>query len=68
MKQYANNLAPIVLFVFNRPMHTRQCLESLKKNELADESVLYIYADGPKENSSKEPTSKDKRSKRANQK
>jgi FkbM family methyltransferase len=42
------SLAPIILFVYNRPWHTEQTLESLKKNYLADESVLHIYADGPK--------------------
>ena len=48
------NLAPIVLFVYNRPKHTRQTLEALAQNELASESVLYIYADGPKENANEE--------------
>lgn len=43
-------LAPIVLFVYNRPLHTLQTLEALTANELADVSVLYIYADGPKAN------------------
>ena len=42
-------LAPIVLFVYNRPWHTLQTLEALAKNELADKSHLIIYADGPKE-------------------
>jgi acetyltransferase-like isoleucine patch superfamily enzyme len=41
-------LAPIVLFVYNRPDHTRRTLEALSVNELADQSTLYIYADGPK--------------------
>ena len=48
------DLAPIVLFVYNRPEHTRQTLEALAQNELASESVLYIYADGPKENANEE--------------
>jgi SAM-dependent methyltransferase len=47
-------LAPIVLFVYNRPWHTRQCLESLSKNELAGQSALFIYADGPKANATEE--------------
>ena len=41
-------LAPIVLFVYNRPWHTEQTLNALKLNNLANESVLYIYCDGPK--------------------
>ena len=49
-----NNLAPIVLFVYNRSEHTRRTLEALQKNDLAKESVLYIFADGAKENASKE--------------
>lgn len=42
------NLAPVLLFVFNRPVHTRRTLEALANAELADESILYIYADGPR--------------------
>lgn len=42
--------APIVLFVYNRPWHTKQTLNSLIKNELACKSILYIYADGAKPN------------------
>jgi hypothetical protein len=48
------NFAPIVLFVYNRPWHTQQTLEALKKNELAAESTLYIFADGPKVNATAE--------------
>lgn len=40
-------LAPIVLFVYNRPWHTRQTIKALQKNELANESDLFIYSDGP---------------------
>jgi hypothetical protein len=41
-----NALAPVALFVYNRPEHTRNCLESLRKNSLADRTTLYIFADG----------------------
>lgn len=41
-------LAPVVLFVYNRPWHTRQMLESLQRNELASESELFIYSDASK--------------------
>jgi GT2 family glycosyltransferase len=41
-------LAPIVLFVYNRPDHTRRTLDALAANPLAIESDLIIYADGPK--------------------
>ena len=41
--------APILLFVYNRPEHTRRCIESLTRNALAADSTLYIYADGAKD-------------------
>lgn len=41
-------LAPIVLFVYNRPKHTRRTLAALEKNALASSSLLYIISDGPK--------------------
>lgn len=47
-------LAPIVLFAYNRPWHTEQTLLALEANNLAKESILYIYSDGPKENATKE--------------
>lgn len=40
--------APIVLFVFNRPEHTRITLEALAGNPLAGSSRLYIFSDGPR--------------------
>lgn len=40
--------APIALFAYNRPAHLRQTLEALRKNELAAESDLHIFSDGPK--------------------
>jgi Glycosyl transferase family 2 len=43
-----NNLAPIILFVYNRPEHTKRTIESLLKNTLAEKSTLYIFSDGPK--------------------
>lgn len=42
------SLAPIVLFVYNRPEHTKQTVESLKKNLLAEQSELFIFSDGPR--------------------
>lgn len=46
MMANAMTLAPIVLFVFNRPVHTRTTLESLKANALASQSELFVYSDG----------------------
>ena len=48
------DLAPIVLFIYNRPLHTLKTLEALERNELAEQSVLYVFADGPKKNASQE--------------
>jgi len=42
------NLAPIVLFVYNRPEHTRRTVESLISNTLANKSRLFIFSDGAK--------------------
>ena len=41
-------LAPIALFVYNRPAHTRQTVEALLKNVFAGESDLIIFSDAPK--------------------
>jgi hypothetical protein len=41
-------LAPIILFVYNRPWHTKLTIEALQKNELAKDSELFIFSDAPK--------------------
>ncbi len=38
--------APIVLFVFNRPRHTRRTIDSLRANELASRSDLFVFSEG----------------------
>ncbi len=43
-----NNVIPIVLFVYRRPIHTKQTVEHLKKNKLASESDLFIFSEYPK--------------------
>lgn len=52
------NLAPIILFVYNRPWHTQKTIEALQRCELATESDLYIFADGPKAEASEEQKTK----------
>ena len=47
------NLAPIALFVYNRPEHTRRTISYLQKNLLAEESRLFLFSDGPKTNADK---------------
>ena len=42
------NFAPIALFVYNRPEHTRRTIKFLQQNLLAEESRLYIFSDAAK--------------------
>ena len=46
--------APVALFVYNRPDHTRQTLEALARNRGAETTTLYVFSDGPKPNASAE--------------
>lgn len=41
-------LAPIALFVYNRPEHTRRTIKYLQQNFLAEESRLFIFSDAAK--------------------
>lgn len=43
------NYAPIIVFAYDRPDHLGQTLGTLVKNDLAKESVLYVYCDGARE-------------------
>lgn len=43
-----DNLSPIILFVYNRPDHTKKTLQALQKNYLAENSPLFIFSDAPK--------------------
>ncbi len=40
--------APIALFVYNRPEHTRRTVEALAANEGAAASPLFIFSDAPR--------------------
>lgn len=42
------NLAPIILFVYNRPEHTKKTVDALRLNKLASDSSLFIFSDGNK--------------------
>lgn len=42
------DLAPIALFVYNRAWHAREVVEALAANELAAESELFVFSDGPR--------------------
>lgn len=52
------NLAPIIVFCYNRPEHLRKTLNWLRANKHADESPLYVFCDGPKLNASEEQLQK----------
>lgn len=42
------NLAPLVIFVYNRFKITQQMLNAINQNKLASETDLFIFSDGPK--------------------
>ena len=44
------NIAPIIMFVYNRLDYLKSTIGSLKENSLAKESILYIFSDAPKDN------------------
>ncbi len=41
------SIAPVVLFTYNRLAHTQKTVSYLQKNDLANQTPLYIYSDGP---------------------
>jgi hypothetical protein len=49
MLEVRNELAPIALFVYNRPEHTERTVISLQANDLASRSDLFIFSDGAKD-------------------
>ncbi len=44
-------LAPVVIFAFNRPKHLKVTLRTLKANPEIQNTPVYIYCDGPRNNS-----------------
>lgn len=46
MAEITSPLAPIALFTFKRPEHTRRTLEALARNPEFDRSELHIFCDG----------------------
>lgn len=45
------NLAPVALFLFKRPKHTKQVLSALSANPEFFSSPLFIFCDGPRNSS-----------------
>ncbi len=58
MSNLNSSLAPVCIFVYNRPQHTEKMLKSLMSNILFEESKIVIFADGAKENATKEELEK----------
>lgn len=50
--------SPIALFVYNRLDNTQSTIEHLKRNSLAVNSILYVFSDGGKDESSWEKVQK----------
>jgi hypothetical protein len=50
--------APIALFVYNRPDHTRWTVEALQKNALAQQSDLFVFSDACKSEAQAESVNK----------
>jgi len=48
------DLAPVIVFNYNRPDHGLRTWDALSQNEYADQTELYLYCDGPKANASDE--------------
>lgn len=44
----SRQVAPVVLLTYNRPEHTKNTIEALAKNELADQTDLYVFSDAAK--------------------
>jgi len=47
-------LAPVIVFNYNRPDHSQRVWDAFSRNELARETELYLYCDGPKDTASDE--------------
>lgn len=51
-------LAPIVLFVYNRPKHVSQVINALLKNKQVSDTDLFVYSDAPQNESVKDEVNK----------
>ena len=48
--------APVALFCYNRPQHVQRTVEALRLNAGASDTELYVFCDGPPDNSRRENT------------
>lgn len=51
-KNMDRNCAPIAMFVYNRLDNVMKTIECLTKNTLADDTELYVFSDGGKDEAS----------------
>lgn len=49
-----NDFAPVALFVYNRPEHTKKTLDALSVNKFSDKTDLIIYSDAAKNQAAEE--------------
>lgn len=49
-----NSFAPVVLFVYNRPEHTKKTLDTLSNNEFSAQTDLVVYSDAAKNQAAEE--------------
>lgn len=54
MDSVCNECYPVVLFVYNRPDHTRKTLEALSNSRLSNQTSLTVFSDGAPDNASSE--------------
>lgn len=47
--------APVIIFVYSRPEHTKKTIESLAKNYLSYDTEVFIYSDAAKNEKSVQP-------------
>lgn len=52
--EHARNCAPVALFVYNRPEHTRKTVEALQANLLAPHTPLYVFCDAARNEAARE--------------
>ena len=46
-----DNLAPVIIFAYNRPDHLLNLMNSLESNDNASNSDIYVFIDGVADNS-----------------
>lgn len=50
-------VSPVILFTYKRPWHTKQTIDSLKRNLLAQDTIIFIFSDFYKDERDKDAVS-----------